>query len=103
MRVRYLDTSITTAKLTVSPERLVPPPRTRIGAPNSRQAACVATTSSSVLGTTTPIGTWRKLEESVAYSALLAASKRTSPSTVRSSRRLRWPTSTCVAPAIPPR
>jgi hypothetical protein len=46
-------------KLTVSPERLVPPPRLTSGAPNSRQAAWVAATSSSVFGTTTPMGGWR--------------------------------------------
>ena len=35
IRVRYLEWSMTTAALTVSPDRLVPPPRFRIGAPNS--------------------------------------------------------------------
>ncbi len=70
---------MTTAKFTVSPERLVPAPRASTGAPNSWQAACVATMSASVLGMTTPIGTWRKLDASVAYSALVPASKRTSP------------------------
>src|SRR5690349_16843684 len=60
--VRYLEKSITTATLTVSPERLVPPPRLSTGAPYRWQASTVATTSSRVLGTTTPIGTCRKLE-----------------------------------------
>ncbi len=54
IQVMYLEVSITTARLTVSPERLVPPPRLTIGAPNSAHARCVATMSSTVLGTTTP-------------------------------------------------
>src|SRR3954449_7609686 len=59
MAVRYLDTSTMTALLTVSPDRLVPPPRTVTGARYREQAFIVSTTSSGVLGTTTPIGTWR--------------------------------------------
>src|SRR4051795_6032188 len=73
----YFDVSITTARLTVSPDRLVPPPRLTIGAPNSAHARCVATTSSAVLGSTTPSGTWRKFDESLAYMARVPASKRT--------------------------
>src|SRR5690348_7110962 len=51
IHVRYLDVSMTIARLTVSPERLVPPPRLTIGAPNSAHARCVATTSSTDFGT----------------------------------------------------
>ena len=49
-----IDVSITTALFTVLPDRLVPPPRLTIGAPNSAQARCVATMSSAVFGSTTP-------------------------------------------------
>src|SRR6201988_1770844 len=41
--VRYFETSITTAKLTVSPERLVPPPRAGRGGPKGGDARCAAT------------------------------------------------------------
>jgi hypothetical protein len=50
---------MTTATLQHWPARLVPPPRLSTGAPKSRQVATVATTSSTVRGTTTPIGTCR--------------------------------------------
>ena len=66
IQVMYFDVSITSARLTVSPERLVPPPRLTIGAPNCAHARWVATTSSTDFGTTTPNGTWRKFEESLA-------------------------------------
>src|SRR4051812_10093987 len=102
IQVMYFDVSITTARLTVSPDRLVPPPRLTIGAPNSAHARCVATTSSTDLGTTTPSGTWRKFDESLAYSAREPASKRTSPRTLFSRRRLRWPTSTVATSFLVP-
>src|SRR4051794_16509200 len=59
MPVRYLEKSMITALLTVSPDRLVPPPRQVTGARYAEQAFIVCTTSSSVFGTTTPIGTCR--------------------------------------------
>ena len=59
VRFTYLEKSMTTATLAVAPVRAVPPPRLTIGASNSRQTATVATTASTVRGTTTPIGTWR--------------------------------------------
>src|ERR1700733_11654124 len=77
----YLEKSMTTATLQHCPERLVPPPRERTGAPSSRQAATVATTSASSRGRTRPIGTWRELEAAVADKARDAWSKRTSPRT----------------------
>ena len=46
MRFRYFDMSRTTATLQHWPARLVPAPRGRMGAPASRQARMVATTSS---------------------------------------------------------
>ena len=55
----YFEKSMTTATLQHCPARLVPPPRERIGAPNSRQAATVATTSATSIGMTRPMGTWR--------------------------------------------
>ena len=67
--VQYLEKSSTTAVLVHWPARLVPPPRDRTGAPNSRATAIAATASSGVRGTTTPIGTWRKLDASVEYAA----------------------------------
>src|SRR6185312_7853950 len=57
--VRYLEKSMMTALFTVSPERLVPPPRQVTGARYFEQAFIVSTTSSRVFGTTTPIGTCR--------------------------------------------
>src|SRR3954470_20584736 len=75
IQVRYFEPSITIARLTVSPDRLVPPPRLTIGAPNCAHARCAATTSSTDLGTTTPSGIWRKFEESLAYIARVPASK----------------------------
>ncbi len=98
MAVRYLEWSMTTASLTVSPDRLVPPPRLRTGAPKRWQILCTATTSSRVRGTTTPIGTWRKLEASWAYRPREAVSKRTSPSTALRSARSSLPTSTVSRP-----
>jgi hypothetical protein len=89
MAVMYFDVSITTARLIVSPERRVPPPRLTIGAPKSAHARWVATMSSALRGRTTPSGTCRKFDASLAYIARDPASKRTSPSTVCSRRRLR--------------
>src|SRR5919205_4453062 len=54
IHVRYFEQSMTIARLTVSPDRLVPPPRLTIGAPNSAHARWVAMTSSTGVGTTTP-------------------------------------------------
>ncbi len=85
MSVRYFEKSITTATLTVSPDRLVPPPRHSTGAWYAWQARTVCTTSSSVFGTTTPIGTCRKFDASLAYIANVAVSNRTSPLTCRRS------------------
>jgi hypothetical protein len=65
-RSQCLDQSITTAVLQHSPARLVPPPRDSTGARCSRQTARASTAASTVRGTTTPIGTWRKFEASVA-------------------------------------
>jgi hypothetical protein len=56
---QYLDQSMTTATLHVCPARLVPPPLDTTGAPNSRHTAIAATASTTLRGTTTPIGTWR--------------------------------------------
>jgi hypothetical protein len=53
------DQSRTTATLQQPPVRLVPPPRERIGAPWRRQTSTVRITSSTSLGITPPIGTWR--------------------------------------------
>jgi hypothetical protein len=58
MRLRYLEKSIITATLQHSPARLVPP-RESTGTAYSRHVATVATTSSRVRGTTTPIGACR--------------------------------------------
>ena len=58
-RLRYFEVSITTATLTHWPFCEVPPPRIRIGASCRRQISSAATISSTSLGTTTPIGTWR--------------------------------------------
>jgi hypothetical protein len=55
----YFEVSRMTATLVVSPERLVPHPRGKTGAPCLRQTSIAATTSSASLGTTTPKGTWR--------------------------------------------
>ena len=55
----YFEKSRTTATLQVWPATLVPPPRERTAASNSRQAATVAITSAASLGTTRPMGTWR--------------------------------------------
>src|SRR3954454_16467042 len=56
IHVMYFEVSMTIARLTVSPDRLVPPPRLTIGAPNCAHALWVATMSSAVFGTTTPRG-----------------------------------------------
>ena len=61
-RWQYLDQSMTTAVLVHWPARLVPPPRDSSGTPCARQTATAATAASTVRGSTTPIGTWRKLE-----------------------------------------
>src|SRR5919197_809515 len=84
---RYFEKSRRTALLTVWPARPVPQPRPKIGALCSRQTATVSTTSSSVRGMTTPIGTWRYAEPSFAYSARLPLLKRTSPATRPASSR----------------
>ena len=58
-RRRYLLQSITSARLTVCPHWLVPPPRASTGTPASRQIASAAATSSMPRGTITPSGiTW---------------------------------------------
>ena len=58
-RRRCLLQSITSARLTVWPHWLVPPPRASTGTPASRQIASAAATSSMLRGTITPIGiTW---------------------------------------------
>ena len=53
----------------------------------SRHTATASTAASMVRGTTTPIGTCRKLEASVEYAARDPASNRTSPSTRSRKRR----------------
>ena len=58
-RSRYFEQSMTTATLTLWPHIEVPPPRGRIGAPCARQSATAATMSSTLRGSTTPIGTCR--------------------------------------------
>ena len=50
---------MTTAALQHWPARLVPPPRDSTGILRSAHAATVTTTSSTVRGTTTPMGSWR--------------------------------------------
>ena len=58
-RRRCFVQSITSARLTVCPHWLVPPPRGSTGTPCSRAIAIVAATSPMVRGTTTPTGsTW---------------------------------------------
>ena len=64
-RWQYLVQSMTTAVLVHWPARLVPPPRDSSGAPCSRQTATAATAASTVRGSTTPMGTWRKFDASV--------------------------------------
>ena len=59
IRLRYFEKSSTTATFTAWPARLVPPPRETTGASCSRHAGIAATTSSTVRGMTTPIGTCR--------------------------------------------
>jgi hypothetical protein len=66
MRVRYLERWRITAALHACPARLVPPPRLVTGTPKRRQIPIVAMTSSTVRGTTTPTGTCRKFDASVA-------------------------------------
>jgi len=58
-RSGHFDQSITTAELQHWPARLVPSARERTGAENFRQTAIVSTTSYSVFGKKTPIGTCR--------------------------------------------
>ncbi len=55
-RLRCFVQSITSARFTVWPHWLVPAPRGSTGTPCSRAIASVATTSSMVFGTITPIG-----------------------------------------------
>jgi hypothetical protein len=59
MRLRCFEKSMMTAALQPWPARLVPVPRPRMGASSSRHAFTVSTTSSTVRGITTPIGTCR--------------------------------------------
>src|SRR5437868_14326328 len=61
----YLDQSMTTAVFVHCPARLVPPPRDSTGVPCSRHTATASTAASTERGTTTPIGTCRKLDPSV--------------------------------------
>src|ERR1700730_12943835 len=79
----YLLKSSTTATLQHCPARLVPAPRGKTGAPYFLHAATVAITSWSSRGKTSPMGICREVEPSVAYSARLPRSNRTSPRTVR--------------------
>ena len=58
-RSRYFEQSITTATLTVWPLSEVAPPRASTGTPCARQTRIAATMSSTLRGSTTPIGTWR--------------------------------------------
>ena len=58
-RSRYFEQSITTATLTVCPLSEVAPPRARTGTPLAAQTRMTATMSSTLRGSTTPIGTWR--------------------------------------------
>jgi hypothetical protein len=58
-RFRYFEKSIITATLQHCPARLVPPPREMTGASYSRQRRTVSSTSSTVRGRTTPIGSMR--------------------------------------------
>ena len=85
----------------VSPDRLVPPPRLRIGAPCRLHTRCVVTTSSVVFGTTTPMGIWRKLDASLAYIASDVVPKRTSPSMACVSSWCTATASTCCTDVIP--
>ena len=55
-RRRCLEQSSTTARFTVCPHWLVPPPRASTGTPCSRATASVAARSPDVFGTTTPSG-----------------------------------------------
>ena len=55
-RLRCLEKSMTSARFTVCPHWLVPPPRASTGTPSARATAIAATTSSVLRGTTTPIG-----------------------------------------------
>ncbi len=55
-RRKYLEQSITSARFTVWPHWLVPPPRASTGMPASRAIAMAAATSSTVRGTITPSG-----------------------------------------------
>jgi hypothetical protein len=58
-RCILFDLLATTATLQHGPARPAPPPGESTGAPNSRQAPMVDTTSSLSRGITSPIGTWR--------------------------------------------
>jgi hypothetical protein len=66
---RCFDQSITTPSLQHSPARLVPPPRDSTATPRSWQTATASTAASTVRGTTTPTGTWRKFDTFVEYVA----------------------------------
>src|ERR1700749_3774296 len=68
-RWQYFDQSSTTAVFVHWPARLVPPPRDSTGTPCSRHTATASAAASGVRGTTTPIGTCRKLDASVEYAA----------------------------------
>lgn len=74
---QYLAQSVTTAVFVHWPPRLVPPPRESTGAPNRAYTSTAAAPTSRSRGTTTPIGTWRWFDPSVAYAPRLPASKRT--------------------------
>ena len=56
---RYFVQSSTSARFTVCPHWLVPPPRGSTGMPSSRHSVIAACTSSMLRGTSTPYGsTW---------------------------------------------
>ena len=55
-RLRYLEQSITSARFTVWPHWLVPPPRASTAMPASRAIASAACTSAMLRGMSTPIG-----------------------------------------------
>src|SRR6185437_1859055 len=81
----YFEKSSITASFTVWPASPVPHPRAPIGAPHRRQISTVVTTSEADRGITTPIGTCRWTEASLAYRARLPGEKRTSPRTAPAS------------------
>ena len=56
IRFMYLEKSITTARPTACPARLVPPPRGSTGTPARRVVSSAACTSAASRGRITPIG-----------------------------------------------